>query len=45
MDIVVSNIPEGGVDGGELEGAALIIEVTIQLLGEGFISDHDAVVC
>ena len=45
MDIVVSDVPEVGVDGGELEGMEVLREVTIHLVGGGFLADRDAVVC
>ena len=35
MDLVVSDVPEGGVDGGELEREAVLRELTIRLVGGG----------
>ena len=43
MDIIVSNVPNGGVVGGELEGAAFLVEVTIQLVGGIVLADRNAV--
>ena len=45
MDIIVSNTPEGGFDNGELEGAAVLGEVIIRLVGGGVLTDRNAVVC
>ena len=44
MDVVLSNSPEDGVDGGKLEGAAVLGEVTIHLVDGRFLAHYDAVV-
>ena len=45
MNIIVFDVPEGGVDSGELEGAAVLIEVTVCLVGDRVLTDRDTVVC
>ena len=45
MYIIISDVPEGGVDSGELEAAAVLGEVTTRLVGGGVLSDRDTVVC
>ena len=45
MGVVVSDVPEEGVDGGKLEGAEVLGEVKIRLVGVGVIAHRDAVVC
>ena len=44
MDVVVSDVPEDGVDSGKLEEAAVLGEVTICLDGGGVLAHRDAVV-
>ena len=44
VDIIVADVTEGGVDGGELEGATVLREVTICLVGGGDLADRDTVV-
>ena len=44
VDVVVSNVLEGGVDGGKLEGAAVLGEVTLCLVGGVVLAHRDAVV-
>ena len=44
MDIVVSDVPEGGVDSSKLDGAAFLREVTIRLVGDRIPADRNAVV-
>ena len=43
MDVVVSDVPEDGVDGGELEGAVVLREVTIRLIGGVVLPHRNAV--
>ena len=45
MDIIISDVPEGGVDSGELEAAAVLGEVTTRLVGGGVLSHCDNMVC
>ena len=44
MDIIVADVPEGGVDVRKLEGATVIGESTIRLVCGGVLADRDAVV-
>ena len=45
VDAIVSNVPEGGVDFGELEGAAVLVEVTMRMVGEEVLAHCNSVVC
>ena len=44
LDIVVYNVPEGGVDGSELEGEAVLVEETVGLVGGVVLTYRNAVV-
>ena len=45
MNVIVSDVSEGGVSGGELEGAAVLLEVSVGLFCCGVLADQDTVVC
>ena len=44
VDVVVSDVLKGGVDGSELEGATVIREETVRLVRGGVFTHRDAVV-
>ena len=44
VGIIVANVTEGDVDDGKLEGATVLGEVTMRLVGGGVLADRDTVV-
>ena len=44
VDVAVTNVPKGGVDGGELEGATVLREEAVRLVCGVFLAHHDVVV-
>ena len=45
MDVVVSDFSEDGVDSGESEGATVLGEATIRLVGDRVLTQRNALVC
>ena len=44
MGVVVSDVPEDGVDGGELEVAAVVGELKVRLVGGRVLANRNVVV-
>ena len=45
VDIIAANVPKVGVGGIELEGATVLGELILHLVGVGVLADRNAVVC
>ena len=45
MDVVISNVLKGGIDGGELEGVKLLGEEAVRLVRSSVSAYRNAMVC